>query len=211
MFNNDNESKYVPDKQEPETFNPVTPIETSYSDDNITDKIEVSKEINPIPVEQSVAKKSQNETIFIEKTTEFLAKQTEIEIQPAISKPKSIEVKEPETQTTPKTNTKEKQKTPVQQSPIKNAPKNNPKNNQSNGNNNNRNQLQYPWSHDNKAVSIMKNWYPLRFKLNYPKNSVLSAYEQKDYLNLHSKFRNRTHVNEKEVKFYKLYSVTFGV
>ena len=116
MFNNDNESKYVPDKQEPETFNPVTPIETSYSNDNITDKIEVSKEINPIP-----------------------------------------------------------------------------------------------WSHDNKAVSIMKNWYPLRFKLNYPKNSVLSAYEQKDYLNLHSKFRNRTHVNEKEVKFYKLYSVTFGV
>ena len=205
MLNNDNESKYVPDKKEPEIPNFVTSIEASYSDNNISEKIEVSKEISPILVEQPVANTSQNETMVIEKKTESLPKPIEI-IQSAVLKPKNVEIKEPE-QTIQKTNTKEKQPT-VQQSPMKNAPKNNPKNNQSNANNNNnRNQLQYPWSHDNKAVSIMKNWYPLRFKLNYPKNSVLSAYEQKDYLNLHSKFRNRTHVNEKEVKFYKLYSV----
>jgi hypothetical protein len=69
-------------------------------------------------------------------------------------------------------------------------------------------QFNYPWSHDNKAVAIMKNWYPLRFKLNYPRHSVLNAYEQKDFLDLHLRFRNRTHLNEKEVKSYKLYSVS---
>ena len=67
--------------------------------------------------------------------------------------------------------------------------------------------INYPWSHDTKAVNIMKNWYPLRFKLAYPRKSLLNTYEQKEFLQLYSKFRNRTHVTEKEVKHYKTYSV----
>jgi len=66
--------------------------------------------------------------------------------------------------------------------------------------------VQCPWAHNPKAVNIMKNWYPLQFKLAYPKKSVLNASEQKEFLDLHSRFRNRTHLTEKEVKQYKTYS-----
>ncbi len=66
--------------------------------------------------------------------------------------------------------------------------------------------VQFPWAYNPKAINIMKNWYPLQFKLGYPKRSVLNASEQKEFLNLHSRFRNRTHLNEKEVKPYKTYS-----
>lgn len=69
-------------------------------------------------------------------------------------------------------------------------------------------QVKYPWINDTKATNIMKNWYPLRFKLAYPKKSVLNPLEQKDFISFHSRFRNRTHLNEKEVKHYKTYAVS---
>lgn len=79
--------------------------------------------------------------------------------------------------------------------------------NQQKGNNRNQKHVPYPWSQNTRAVNIMKSWYPLKFKLAYPKKSVLNSREQKDFLELHSRFRNRTHLNEKEVKSYKTYSV----
>ena len=45
----------------------------------------------------------------------------------------------------------------------------------------------HPWAHDTKAVNIMKNWYPLRFKLAYPRKSVLNTNEQKEFLQLHAR------------------------
>jgi len=54
---------------------------------------------------------------------------------------------------------------------------------------------------------MLKYWYPLRFKLNYPKRSLLNAYEQKEYLEFHERFRSRTTVTQSEVKLYKKYAV----
>ena len=47
----------------------------------------------------------------------------------------------------------------------------------------------YPF--DSNVYRIIKNWYPLRFKLNFPKKSVLNAAEQKEYLMLHAKFHQK--------------------
>ena len=54
---------------------------------------------------------------------------------------------------------------------------------------------------------IMKNWYPLRFKLNYPCKSALKSNEQKEFIDMYKRFLSRTHLNQKEVKTYKLYVV----
>lgn len=60
---------------------------------------------------------------------------------------------------------------------------------------------------DPRTMDIMRNWYPLRFKLNYPRKSALNAYEQKEFIDLFKRFQNRTHLSQKEVKLYKLYVV----
>lgn len=60
---------------------------------------------------------------------------------------------------------------------------------------------------DRRLNNLMKHWYPLRFKLYYPKKSLLSAYEQKEFLEFHAKFRSRTKVTQSEVKLYKKYLV----
>jgi hypothetical protein len=59
-----------------------------------------------------------------------------------------------------------------------------------------------------RQSEIMKNWYPLRFKLNYPSKSALKLSEQKDFIDMCKKFLNRTHLSQKEVKTYKLYVVS---
>ena len=64
-----------------------------------------------------------------------------------------------------------------------------------------------PWNHDRGIVTLMKNVYPLKFKLNHPQKSSLSLYEQRDFLNLHSKYKSRTHLVQGEVKNYRLYLV----
>jgi lipase chaperone LimK len=58
-----------------------------------------------------------------------------------------------------------------------------------------------------RSIEIMKNWYPLRFKLNFPNKSALNSFEQKDFIEMTKKFHNRTHISQKEVKAYKLYAV----
>jgi len=58
-----------------------------------------------------------------------------------------------------------------------------------------------------RSSEIMKNWYPLRFKLNFPNKSALNTFEQKDFIEMAKKFHNRTHISQKEVKNYKLYAV----
>lgn len=58
-----------------------------------------------------------------------------------------------------------------------------------------------------RSSEIMKNWYPLRFKLNFPNKSALNSFEQKDFIEMTKKFHNRTHISQKEVKAYKLYAV----
>lgn len=68
--------------------------------------------------------------------------------------------------------------------------------------------VKQPKAFDQKTYEIMKTWYPLRFKLNYPQKSVLSSYEQKEFIELFKKFQNRTHLTQKEVKLYKQYVVS---
>jgi hypothetical protein len=60
---------------------------------------------------------------------------------------------------------------------------------------------------DSRVYNLMKNWYPLRFKLNYPRKSRLNADEQKEFIEFHAKFRHRTKLTAAEVKFFKKYIV----
>lgn len=62
-------------------------------------------------------------------------------------------------------------------------------------------------AYDRWVSNLMKYWYPLRFKLNYPKKSLLNGYEQKEFLEYHLKFRNRSKVAQSEVKLFKKYLV----
>jgi hypothetical protein len=64
-----------------------------------------------------------------------------------------------------------------------------------------------PNTQNSAFFRMLKYWYPLRFKLNYPKRSLLNAYEQKEYLEFHERFRSRTTVTQSEVKLYKKYAV----
>lgn len=64
-----------------------------------------------------------------------------------------------------------------------------------------------PNAQNSAYFRMLKYWYPLRFKLNYPKRSLLNAYEQKEYLEFHERFRSRTTVTQSEVKLYKKYAV----
>lgn len=55
----------------------------------------------------------------------------------------------------------------------------------------------------------IRRWYPLRIKLDPPKRSRLDAVEQKEYLQFHAKFKDRTKLTNEEVRFYKKYLVFF--
>lgn len=52
----------------------------------------------------------------------------------------------------------------------------------------------------------LKFWYPFKFKLAQPKKSTLSESEQREFIELHNRFKNRTKVTQAEVKFYKKYA-----
>jgi hypothetical protein len=104
-------------------------------------------------------------------------------------------------------------KEPKQTTQIDKPTLNQPTNERANLNRNCRNQNNndpskwiYPWSKNKKALQIMKQWYPLRFKLNYPKQSSLTSNEQSEYLDLHNIFCNRTTYTSAETKKYKLYT-----
>lgn len=62
---------------------------------------------------------------------------------------------------------------------------------------------------DKRVLNLMKNWYPFRFKLNYPRKSRLNSDEQREFIEFHAKFRHRTKLTPAEVKFYKKYIVIF--
>jgi hypothetical protein len=54
---------------------------------------------------------------------------------------------------------------------------------------------------------LMKFWYPFRLKLDYPRKSALSSFEQKEFIEFHNKFKSRSKVTQAEVKFFKKYMV----
>jgi hypothetical protein len=54
---------------------------------------------------------------------------------------------------------------------------------------------------------LMRFWYPFKLKLEYPRRSSLCAFEQKEFIEFHNKFKSRTKVTQQEVKFYKKYLV----
>ena len=62
---------------------------------------------------------------------------------------------------------------------------------------------------ERRAFNIMRFWYPLKFKLPYPRKSLLNSFEQKEFIEFHMKFRNRVKVTQSEVKLYKKYLVWF--
>jgi hypothetical protein len=70
---------------------------------------------------------------------------------------------------------------------------------------NNRNSTPNIYPFDRNTAQVIKNWYPFRFKLIFPKKSVLNATEQREFLELHSKFRTLKHINKSETKQYKRY------
>jgi hypothetical protein len=63
--------------------------------------------------------------------------------------------------------------------------------------------LFYPF--DSHTYRIIKNWYPLRFKHNFPKKSILNLSEQKEFFDLNNKFLRVEKINKSETKLYKLY------
>ena len=60
---------------------------------------------------------------------------------------------------------------------------------------------------DQATYKMLKSWYPFRFKLAYPKKSLLNLQEQREFIELNNKYRLKTKVNVQEVKFYKKYLV----
>ena len=60
---------------------------------------------------------------------------------------------------------------------------------------------------ERRAFNLMKNWYPLKFKLPYPRKSLLNAYEQKEFIEFYNRFKNRPKISQSEVRFYKKYLV----
>ena len=44
------------------------------------------------------------------------------------------------------------------------------------------------WSKDYKMLEIMKDWYPLKFKLPYPKHSNLDSNQQQEFMELNARF-----------------------
>jgi hypothetical protein len=57
-------------------------------------------------------------------------------------------------------------------------------------------------------LTIMKNWYPLKFKLAYPKLSSLDSSQQKEFIELNDKFSKSTELKRSEMKNYKRYMVS---
>ncbi|CAF0998202.1 unnamed protein product [Brachionus calyciflorus] len=112
-------------------------------------------------------------------------------VTPTLDEPitveEKIEINEMKPSETPKPNSKPQQNKPVQ--PTKKGP-----------------ELATPDSNfDRRTFNLMKFYYPLKFKLPYPKRSHINSYEQKEFIELHLKFRNRVKVTQSEVKFYKKY------
>lgn len=64
------------------------------------------------------------------------------------------------------------------------------------------------WCADNKTLNIMKNWYPFKFKLAYPRNSNLDSNQQKEFLELHAKFSKGNDLVQSDSKKYKRYMVS---
>ncbi len=64
------------------------------------------------------------------------------------------------------------------------------------------------WSKDEHMLTIMKNWYPLKFKLAYPKLSSLDSSQQKEFIELNDKFSKSTELKRSEMKNYKRYMVS---
>jgi hypothetical protein len=67
--------------------------------------------------------------------------------------------------------------------------------------------LPNPWS-SAKVLNVMKVWYPLRFKLSFPKKSALNLFEQKDFLQMHAKLAKKSELTANEAKLYKKYMVS---
>lgn len=44
-----------------------------------------------------------------------------------------------------------------------------------------------PWEYDRKIFNLMRRYYPGRFKLEYPRNSLLTTEDQQTYISLHQK------------------------
>ena len=63
-------------------------------------------------------------------------------------------------------------------------------------------------SRDKRVTNMMREWYPFRFKLAYPKLSCMNAAEQREFLEFHFKFKSRTTVTNAEVKLYRRYLVS---
>lgn len=67
--------------------------------------------------------------------------------------------------------------------------------------------LNYPWIYSPKALRVMSFLYPLKFKLDYPRNSSLNSNEQKNFVELHMKFNKPTMFVQSNSKDYKQYNV----
>lgn len=67
--------------------------------------------------------------------------------------------------------------------------------------------LNYPWIYSPKALRIMSFLYPLKFKLDYPRNSSLNSNEQKHYIELHMKFSKSSTLLQSNTKEYRQYNV----
>lgn len=60
---------------------------------------------------------------------------------------------------------------------------------------------------ERRIFNLMKHWYPLRFKIPYPRKSLLNAYEQKEFIEFYNRFKNRTKISQSEVRLFKKYLV----
>lgn len=60
---------------------------------------------------------------------------------------------------------------------------------------------------DRRVFHLMRNWYPFKFKLAYPRKSLLNAYEQKEFIEFYNRFKNRPKISQSEVRLYKKYLV----
>ena len=67
------------------------------------------------------------------------------------------------------------------------------------------------WSRDFKLLEVMKEWYPFKFKLPYPKASCLDSNQQKEFLGLHARFSKPPEVANYESKNYKRYIVSIAL
>ncbi|RNA44600.1 little elongation complex subunit 2 isoform X1 [Brachionus plicatilis] len=58
---------------------------------------------------------------------------------------------------------------------------------------------------ERRAFILMKHWYPLKFKVPYPRKSLLNGYEQREFIEFYERFKNRAKISQSEVRLYKKY------